>query len=420
MAIGDENLISGYSLKYIRSKKRILMDGSVLKNIKFYKSPDDFKVLAVIHLYNEVDIIKKTTEYLLSEGIDVYLVDNWSEDGSFEVIQHLAEINPHRIFIERFPQKHKTDYYDWYHQLERTEQISKELNYDWFIHYDADEMRISPWTGVSLKDTIYRIDQLGFNLIENTVIEFKLTHTFCNSIFMEDVWFDFGHRKGHFEQIKSWKKDNSIDLKNSGGHKAVIDNPRIFPLKILNRHYPLRSVKQAEKKIFYDRKPRFLKEKKERGWHGHYDTILKISDFIHDEKNLIKWDKYTFEEYYIPLFTGAGIYVENEDEGCFMEDYKIEIGSNIALYGAGKLGIFLFKLLNAKFNIVCWVDSNYKRISYVQGMQIQSPEKLKYVDVEKIIIAVEKEQLADEIRQNILCYGIGKDKILWNPIKQRI
>ena len=122
------------------------------------------------------------------------------------------------------------------------------MNYDWFIHYDADEIRVSFWENVSLRDTIYRVDQLGYNCIENTVIDFKITSNDNQNIFMKDTYFDFGHRKAHFKQVKTWKRTETIELKRSGGHIANVENPSIFPLKMLNRHYPLRSLEQSRKR----------------------------------------------------------------------------------------------------------------------------------------------------------------------------
>ena len=105
--------------------------------------------------------------------------------------------------------------------------------------------------GVTLKNAIYQIDRLGYNTIENTVIDFKLTQEFRDSnIFGKDVYFDFGHRNSHFKQRKSWKKCDTVELKSSGGHMVKVPYHKTFPLKILNRHYPLRSEEQAVKRFF--------------------------------------------------------------------------------------------------------------------------------------------------------------------------
>ena len=116
----------------------LLLIGKTFDNIDAISVPDNFKVLAIIHFYNEVDILDRTIEYLLSQEIDIYLIDNWSQDGSYELARKYQTAFSNRIYLERFPVEGKSSSYEWYKQLERTEQIAKELNYNWFLHYDTE------------------------------------------------------------------------------------------------------------------------------------------------------------------------------------------------------------------------------------------------------------------------------------------
>lgn len=397
--------------------RRIAFDGLALfKNTKYRK--DTFKVLAIVHVYNEEDVVRKVTEYLLTQGLDVYLVDNWSSDSSYSIITDLVREHEGKVFCERFPQEGPTDYYDWYHQLQRSEELSYQLDYDWYIHYDADEYRISPWKDVTLRDAIHYIDSLGFNLIENTVIDFKITEKNDESIFMKDTWFDFGHRATHFEQIKTWKKCSFVDLKSSGGHAARVENPKIFPLKFLNRHYPLRSYGQAQKKIFVDRRPRFEKENKERGWHGHYNAIENASDIILAREVLQKWGKDTFDTLYVQLFTGVGIEIIGEKKEA---DFDIDIidreGAEIVLYGAGAYGRQLYAAINEKNRILHWVDKDYRRIPAMQGRIIESPKVIN-TNKDIILIAVKNENVARDIEEELIQRGILRERIVWKKVRK--
>lgn len=412
VVLSDYEKIGGYSLKHIGSQKRVLLLGKCFEPIK-QEISSSFKILAIIHVYNESDVIRKTTEYLLTEGIDVYLVDNWSTDESYEIIQELAKKNKGRVFFERFPENGKMDYFDLYHQMERTEQISKNMDYSWFIHYDADEYRVSPWKELTLKEAIYLVDRLGFNVIENTVINFKVTDMSNDSIFMSDAWFEFGHKMTHFEQIKTWKKSNTIELKDTGGHIAKINNPNVFPLKILNRHYPFRSYEHAKKKIFADRKPRFGKEKNERGWHGQYDVIKEAEDIITDTSGLCKWEKETYEELYIPLFLGCGIDIEDVELNLEIEDIGINLESEIYIYGAGKIGRLLYKRLSDTYRVVHWVDKNYLKLSSKFGRIIESPSVVSNGKNTYVLIAVERESIAKEICNDLVKMGIDRKMIIW-------
>lgn len=267
---------------------------------------DNFKVLAIINVYNEADVIKQTIEHLLKEGIDVYIIDNWSKDNTKEIVSDLINIYSGRVFYERFPADNDNNCYEWRKQLIRVEEISKSLDYDWYIHHDADECHISPWKSVSLKEMIYMADKLGFNVIENSVINFRLTSKDQENIFMKDTYFEFGKKEGHFVQLKTWKKDSNINLNNSGGHVAQIPNTKIYPLKILNKHYPFRTLKQANRKVYSDRLPRFIENEKNIGWHTQYNSFIDDNDIIcSDLSNLILWDETTFNRYYVKLFLDA-------------------------------------------------------------------------------------------------------------------
>lgn len=378
-----------------------------------------FKVLAIVHVYNEEDVIRNLTEYLLTQGIDVYLIDNWSSDSSYSIIGELVSEHAGKVFCERFPITGPVDYFDCYHQLQRSEELSYQLDYDWYIHYDADEYRISPWRDVTLRDAIYYIDSLGYNLIENTVIDFKVTDKSNDSIFMKDVWFDFGHRAAHFKQIKTWKKCDCIDIKTTGGHIAKVENPRIFPLKILNRHYPLRSYNHAQKKIFTDRKPRFAKEKQERGWHGHYDSISSVNNLISDKKGLIKWEKDTFDALYVQLFTGVGIEIYDEKKETDYEIATIEQGEKgVCLYGAGAIGQLLYGSINERYDVLHWVDKNYLNIPAMEGRVIENPDVICSDDDSIIWIAVQKEETARAIEKELMQRGIGRERIVWKQIRR--
>ena len=54
----------------------------------------------------------------------------------------------------------------------RKEQLSRELEGDWFLHYDADEFRESPWAHLDLRHGIELVERLGDNAIDFAVLNF--------------------------------------------------------------------------------------------------------------------------------------------------------------------------------------------------------------------------------------------------------
>ena len=299
------NAIIGYTNYETPDLRRPIM--LLGKNFEYKRINNRLKILAMIHTYNEEDIIQTTLEYLMTQGIDVYVLDNWSTDTTFRKVQEVQKKYPDRITLKKFPDnKPEGNDYNWTSQLHETERLSKILGYDWYIHYDADEIRMSPFPDTTLADFINFVDTLGYNAIDTTVLNFRMTDKQDN-IFGKNTYFELGRRPTFFMQTKTWKKCQDIDLATTGGHLAQFENQKVYPIKILNKHYPLRNIEQAEKKVFQDRLPRFEKEKKEKGWHGHYDKIAETKDFIYKKENLHKFDDNALEHYTLELISGIGI-----------------------------------------------------------------------------------------------------------------
>lgn len=259
-----------------REKKTIL---AVIDRLRFPSStPTDFRVLAILAVRNEIDIIVPSVRRLLDQGIDVHVIDDWSEDGTWEALRALGAGN--RLRCERFPDSGPSGAFQWERLLQRKEEIAASSRADWVIHQDADEIRESPWPGISLRDGLYRVENAAFNAVDHTVIDFKPTDDsfLPGSDFGSHFsHFDFGRRPGHFVQIKAWKPGGGkVDLAASGGHEAAFEGRRVFPYKFLLRHYPFRSTRQAESKLA-ERKLRFDAAERARGWHHHYDQLTASS-----------------------------------------------------------------------------------------------------------------------------------------------
>jgi len=214
------------------------------------------------------------------------------------------------IGYERWPVSGPLNYYDLESLLIRKEELSYELNSNWYIHHDADEIREAPWINEKLRDAIWIVDQAGYNAIDFTVIDFfpvDNSYTVGKSVIDSCKYFNFGTRPGHFLQIRAWKNsEQKIDLHSTGGHKVAFSGQKIFPIKFLLRHYPLRSQQQAEKKIFIDRLPRFYVGKK-KGWHNQYDHYRPGDSIIKKKEDLLFFNDHFYNEFLIQRLSGIGI-----------------------------------------------------------------------------------------------------------------
>lgn len=84
--------------------------------------------------------------------------------------------------------------------------------------------------------------------------------------------------------------------------------------------------------------------------------------------------------------------------------------SKIALYGAGDVGrAYKYKLYgDPSYEVVTWVDKNHKAM-----IGVEASEHLLETEYDIVLIAVESERMANQIRTGLLTMGIAEDKIVW-------
>ncbi len=289
-------------------------------------TPVNFRVIAVIAAYNEEDVIIPVINQLNQEGIEVYLIDNWSTDETYQRAKSL--MGKGLIGLERFPIDGPSPVDDWVAILKRKEELCQELDADWFIHHDADEFRESPWKGICLRDAIYWVDQQGYNAIDFTVLNFPpIDNNYQPGTSFIDYfkYFELGKNPGHFVQIKSWKKTRErVNLHDSGGHRADFSARKIYPYKFLLRHYPIRSQSHGEKKIFQERKQRYDPLEVKKGWHIQYDPILPGSNLLNKPEELREFNSSFYSDYLIERLSGIGAIPPAIENNGKLEDHTVE------------------------------------------------------------------------------------------------
>ena len=254
---------------------------------------DSFCVVAVISAFNEEDIISAVIGHLVKNSIDVYLIDNHSTDDTVkEASQWLGR---GLLQIERFPQPLSPGHeslgpFDWSGILRRKEELATELSADWLIHHDADEFRESPWPGLTLKEAIRWVDKLGYNCINFQVLNFRPVDDNFQRGDDPRNYFKFFENVADFDkvQLKCWKVGKTLaSLVPSGGHEVRFEGRRVFPIPFLLRHYPIRGQRHGLKKVFVERKKRFLESERSKGWHVQYDQIQDENHcFLRDPETL--------------------------------------------------------------------------------------------------------------------------------------
>jgi glycosyltransferase involved in cell wall biosynthesis len=250
---------------------------------------DTFRVTAIVAAYNEADVIGQVIGDLIQQGVSVYLMDDGSTDETVREAERF--LGRGLLEIERLPPADGR--FDWSRILRRKEALAQTLDATWFVHADADELRESPWGDRTLAEGIRLVDRLGFNAIDFAVFNFRPTHDrFVRGEDLREA-FPFYEPGQPFDQVqlKCWKKQpTGIDLVSTGGHDVQFEHRRVFPVRFLLRHYPLRSQAHAERKIFQERLPRFVAAERSRGWHVQYDGLDRGHRFCRAPEELLRYD----------------------------------------------------------------------------------------------------------------------------------
>ena len=267
------------------------------KTISASNNSDPFRVIAIISAHNEGDVIYHVIGDLIDQGVDVYLLNHCSTDTT--VSEASKWLGKGLLHIENFPEdagfpNENASEYIWRHILVRKEQLAAQLDGNWFIHADADEFRESPWIGMTLADAIRRVDTLGYNAIDFELLNFRPTDNdfVPGSDVRQSILYYDGYEKYDAMQVKAWKKLKiPVNIVGTAGHDINFAGRRLFPVKFLLRHYPVRSQEHGLKKVFEERKKRFNKQERADRWHLQYDNIATHAhNFIRDPKSLANYD----------------------------------------------------------------------------------------------------------------------------------
>jgi Glycosyl transferase family 2 len=255
--------------------------------------PSEFRVVALVAAYNEADVIGQVVGALIDQGVQVHLLDDDSTDAT------IATVEPYLgrgvIGIERLADTlgpREPGRFEWERILRRKAELARTLDADWFIHHDADEFRESPWADVPLHQALARVDALGYNAVDFASFDFwPVDDSFRPG---DDVRraFRFCSPQAAYDrlQVRCWKQAEDVDLASSGGHDVAFEGRRVFPLRFILRHYPIRGRAHGERKVLRERQPRFLEGERARGWHVQYEGLSDGHGFIRDPATLTPYD----------------------------------------------------------------------------------------------------------------------------------
>ncbi len=245
------------------------------------------RVVAYTYVRNEADIIEETIEHMLRQGCEVYVLDNWSTDGTDNrLLQRNRDIR-----WEHWPEK-PSEWFELGVLLRRIEEVHSILRPDWGLLFGADELLESPWPDVSLHETLGYIWKEGYTAAPAVEAVFHPT---------DDGWRPGMSRRSYFRywsfgnqrNVRAWHSPEVRFV--DGGHDVAFQGYKLWPEeRLVLRHYPYRNQEQATRKVFVERKPRYAPAERAIGWHTHLDAIKPGHCFIQPKSGLHEYDEETF------------------------------------------------------------------------------------------------------------------------------
>jgi glycosyltransferase involved in cell wall biosynthesis len=222
------------------------------------------RAVALLATYNEERFIAGCIEHLVGQGLQVYVIDNCSTDRTAEIAERY--LNRGVIGIETFP---RAGLFVLRDLLRRKEELAAALDADWFMHADADEIRVSSCSARTLAQAFAQADDMGYNAVnfqEFTFIPTRESPDHDHPRFRETMRWYYPFLPAFPHRLNAWKRQpEPVDLATDAGHRVIFPGRRMYPKSLVLRHYLFLSVEHAIRKYGQRRHDPVAVAN---GWHG--------------------------------------------------------------------------------------------------------------------------------------------------------
>lgn len=150
-----------------------------------------------------------------------------------------------------------------------------------------------------------------------------------------------------------------------------------------------------------------------------YKYAKKLFD-RHEEREylLLQLGKYLFQESRTAINNKLGL--TTPDKLICVKPYQLDPSvffpqkKKIILYGAGKVGADYHKQLADCMNLeLCgWMDKDYRKYQ-AEELDVQPVEHIRKTEYDYILVAVRKQTVFQEIKEELTNMGIAEDAIIW-------
>lgn len=195
------------------------------------------EVFGVAMVKDEIDVIERTVEHMLTQVDHLLIADNGSTDGTLEILKKYRHTGQVVLAI---------DSEIAYYQAEKMTELAaqaKSLGADWVVPFDADEIWQTT-NGEPIKDVLNRLPGA---IATARIYEYVPTSEddLCSDPFCSINW----RRPDHANPLKKIACKPSISVRiEQGNHGASYDGSYTDD-QLIVRHFPYRTLDQFIKKI---------------------------------------------------------------------------------------------------------------------------------------------------------------------------
>ncbi len=205
------------------------------------------RVVAILAAHNEERFIGRCLDQLAAQGVESYVIDNDSTDATREI----AESRRGRgvIGCERIA---RNGVYSWRPILARKAELACELDGDWFMHADPDEVRLPPPGQATLAAAFAEAEEAGANAVnfqEFTFVPTREDPDHDHPRFEETMRWYYPFLPAFPHRLNAWRRQPvPVDLASTGGHRVEFPGLRMHAVSFPMRHYLFLSLPHAIEK----------------------------------------------------------------------------------------------------------------------------------------------------------------------------
>lgn len=381
-------------------------------------------VSVIVPVYNTEKYLRKCVESICNQtyqDLEIVLVDDGSQDGSSSICDELAD-KDNRIKVIHKANGGSTSARNAGLAVASGEYIGFVDSDDWiepemyatlwnncianqadiavinkFINHEQSQYRdvfdVLPGIyekndGVVVKNIFYTEDYAARGISPNL----------CDKLFKRDLLLK--HQARVDERTKFAEDDLCV-------YSALLDAERVVIIDKALYHYRMRATSVChtpdetyfEKiNLFYTQMKKIFTEHKDADLLIHKLKSYMLEFVLRGVNHSFGFSRHPLIPFYVPPY----------------ETIKSKSINTLVLYGAGRVGQDYYQAFKTSgyVDVVAWVDRQYEDYR-MQGLPVDAVERIRTIECDGILIAVDSVDLADRIKKSLIELGIQEMMLLW-------